>query len=169
MSPSLSSRRLRLDAFTPADVVALHELFSDPATHSVGSGTFTAFEQTEQWIGRRLVAQREHGLCWYAVRCAETGLLIGNCGMLKGRTGFEEPEIGYEIRASHRGRGYAAEAATAVLQECRAAGLSRVWATVRPQNTASRRIVDGLGMRLDHVESDGLLFYVIDLQSPEAG
>lgn len=165
MSPSLRTRRLRLDAFTVGDAAELHELFSDPATHTIGSGPFTDFTQTQQWIANRLAAQREHGLCWYAVRCPESGLLIGNCGMLRGRTGFAEPEIGYEIRASHRGHGYAAEAAAVVLTECRAAGLGRVWATVRPHNVASRRIVTRLGMRLDHVDGDGLQFYVKNWRS----
>ncbi len=85
--------------------------------------------------------------------------------MLRGRASFAEPEIGYEIRVSHRGRGYATEAATAVLQQCRAAGLTRVWASIRPHNTASRRIAGRLGMRVDRTENDdhgALLFYVID-------
>lgn len=168
MSPSLRTPRLRLDAFTADDAADLHELFADSQTHSIGTGPFTALAQTQQWIANRLAAQRNHGLCWYALRCVDTGLLIGNCGMLRGRTSFVEPEIGYEIRASHRGLGYATEAATAVLQQCRTAGLTRVWASIRPHNTASRRIADRLSMRMDHTDSDdrgALLFYVIDLRS----
>ncbi|MFD1367326.1 GNAT family N-acetyltransferase [Actinoplanes sichuanensis] len=168
MSPSLRTARLRLDAFTTDDTAELHELFTDPATHTIGSGPFVALEQTQRWIADRRAAQHDHGLCWYALRCAETGLLIGNCGMLKGRTGFQEPEIGYQIRASHRGHGYAVEAAEAVLQQCRAAGIRRVWATVRPHNSASRRILTRLGMHLDRTASDDrgdLLFYVIETTS----
>ncbi|WP_249999001.1 GNAT family N-acetyltransferase [Actinoplanes sp. M2I2] len=163
MSPSLSTRRLKLNAFTADDAVELHALFADPETHTIGSGPFTAFEQTERWIAARVTAQHDHGLCWYALRCSETGLLVGNCGMLKGRTSFEEPEIGYLIRASHRSRGYATEAATAVLEQCQAAGIRRVWASIRPHNTASRHIATRLGMHVDHTDNDGLLFYVIDL------
>ncbi|HEX9999663.1 MAG TPA: GNAT family N-acetyltransferase [Actinoplanes sp.] len=166
MSPSLHTRRLELNMFTVHDAAELHELFADPRTHTIGSGPFTAFEQTERWIARRLTTQRDHGLCWYGLRCADTGLLIGNCGILEGRTGFNEPELGYEVRASHRGRGYATEAATAVLDQCRAAGLARVWATIRPHNAASRHIAARLGMHLNRVDSDergDLLFYAADL------
>src|SRR4051812_4707382 len=92
MSPSLRTPRLRLDAFTADDAADLHELFADPQTHSIGTGPFTALAQTQQWIVNRQAAQRDHGLCWYALRCADTGLLIGNCGMLRGRTSFAEPE-----------------------------------------------------------------------------
>ncbi|GGN84206.1 N-acetyltransferase [Actinoplanes lobatus] len=166
MSRSLRTERLRLDAFTADDAVELHALFADPDTHTIGSGPFTAFEQTERWIDNRIAAQRDHGLCWYAVRCFETGLLIGNCGMLKGRTGCEEPELGYMIQASYRGRGYATEAAAAVLQQCHAVGVRRVWASIRPHNLASRHIVTRLGMHLDRTDNDDqgeLLFYAIDL------
>ncbi|WP_373872707.1 GNAT family N-acetyltransferase [Actinoplanes couchii] len=45
---------------------------------------------------------------------------------------FEEPEIGYEIRATPRGHCYATEAARAVLQQFRVVGLTRMWATIRP-------------------------------------
>jgi RimJ/RimL family protein N-acetyltransferase len=166
MRPSLISSRLQLTAFTEADTLELHDLFADPHTHTIGSGPFHAVEQTEQWIANRVLAQREHGLCWYALRDRAGGPLIGNCGMLKGRTGYVEPEIGYLIRASHRGQGYATEAAAAVVQECLLAGLTRVWATIRPANTGSRRVAEGLGMRVDRAETDhrgDLLYYVLNL------
>jgi ribosomal-protein-alanine N-acetyltransferase len=166
MSSSLRTSRLTLDAFTATDATELHELFADPQTHTIGSGPFTELAQTERWIANRAATQRDHGLCWYALRCLDTGLLIGTCGMLKGRTTVAEPEIGYLIRRSHQGRGYATEAALAVLDQCRATGLIRVWATIRPHNTASCRIARRLGMRVDRTETDDrgdLLFHVIDL------
>ncbi|MEV4347018.1 GNAT family N-acetyltransferase [Actinoplanes sp. NPDC049596] len=172
MRSSLTTPRLRLRHFTMDDLEELHELFADPLTHTIGSGPFTALSQTEQWIRNRTKAQAEHGLCWYALRDLDSGALIGNCGMLKGRTGYAEPEIGYMIRHSDQGRGFASEAARAVLAECRAAGLKRVWSSIRPANTASRRIVERLGLRVDRTEHDdrgALLFYVIDLSGPGGG
>jgi [ribosomal protein S5]-alanine N-acetyltransferase len=166
MRTALLTPRLRLTAFVSGDTAELHELFSDPLTHTIGSGPFASMSQTEQWIRNRMDAEREHGLCWYALRSRETDELIGNCGILKGRATFAEPEIGYLIGKSYRGRGLAGEAATAVVHECRAAGFSRLWASIRPYNTPSRRIVTQLGMRLertDHDERGALLWYVIDL------
>jgi RimJ/RimL family protein N-acetyltransferase len=164
--PALITPRLQLKAFTQADAAELHELFADPQTHTVGSGPFTSFAQTERWIANRLIAQRDHGLCWYALRDSASGRLIGNCGMLKGRASYGQPEIGYEIRASDRRQGYAAEAAQAVIEQCRTAGLARVWASIRPDNTGSRRIAAQLGMHIHRTESDNrgdLIFYFIDL------
>ena len=80
----------------------------------------------------------------------------------------DEPQIVRALKVILRSAGYATEAATAVLQQCRAAGLSRVWASIRPHNVASRHIVSRLGLHLDRTENDnrgGLLLYVIDLQA----
>jgi RimJ/RimL family protein N-acetyltransferase len=162
MQPSTTTSRLDLSSFEFDDVAELHECFSDPQTHTIGNGPFRDIEQTEAWIERRIATYRDCGLCWYALRERSTGRLVGNCGILLGRTGAAEPEIGYEIRYDSRGRGYAAEAVTAVMAECARAGVGRVWATVRPANAASLRVLDRIGMTLDHTEEDtkGALLYL---------
>ncbi len=111
-------------------------------TNTVGSGPFTALSQTQSWIDNRQAAFRDHGLAWYALRLCESGELIGNCGMLRGRSTCVEPELGYMISLAHQGRGYATEAATATMHECALSSFSRVWATIRPANIASRRIAE---------------------------
>lgn len=166
MRALLTTPRLQLSPFSLANTKELHELFSDPLTHTTGSGPFTSISQTEHWIRNRVTALQEHGLCMYALRERETNTLIGNCGMLKGRTTYTEPEIGYIIRKTHQGHGFASEAAAAVIDECRAAGIRRAWASIRPNNTPSRRIAERLGMRVqrtDHDDRGPLIFYVIDL------
>ncbi|MEU7979776.1 GNAT family N-acetyltransferase [Micromonospora sp. NPDC049081] len=171
MRTSLSTTRLLLRPFTFADAEALHAIFSDPETNTIGSGPFTSLPQTHQWIQNRIAAQQDHGLCWYALRAIDTGELIGNCGVLRGRSSYAEPEIGYMIHKTHQGQGLATEAATAVLKECRTSGIQRVWASIRPHNTASRRIVERLGMhaeRTDHDERGPLIFYTVDLRAPDA-
>ncbi|MBW6440033.1 GNAT family N-acetyltransferase [Actinoplanes hulinensis] len=172
MPPALHTERLALNTFTEDDAAELHELFADPRTHTTGSGPFTALAQTTRWIANRVATQRDHGLCWYALRRTDTDQLIGNCGLFPGRTGYAEPEIGYLIAEEHRGLGYAAEAVAAVLRHCRAAGLRRVWASIRPRNAASLRVAESAGMGLDHVETDergDLLLYVIDLAPATTG
>ncbi|MBF9128578.1 GNAT family N-acetyltransferase [Plantactinospora sp. S1510] len=162
MRPSLTSRRLDLVAFVSDDVEELHEIFSDPQTHTIGGGPFRDIQQTRAWITRRLISHRDLGLCWYALRERSTQRLVGNCGVFAGRTGITEPEIGYEIRYDSQRRGYATEAATAVISECARAGLRRVWATVRPANTASLHVLNRTGMILDHHDEDekGTLLYL---------
>jgi [ribosomal protein S5]-alanine N-acetyltransferase len=151
----LTTPRLSLRPFTLDDVDEWHVILADPLTHTIGSGPFTAPAQTEQWIRNRLAARQEHGLIWYAVRDRATDTLIGNCGLFPGRAGIE---IGYLIHQPRQGRGYATEAASAVLAEARSATIGPVWATIRPANTASIRTAERLGLRLARAE-EGLLFY----------
>jgi ribosomal-protein-alanine N-acetyltransferase len=165
MSDALTTKRLRLKVFDPSDVPELHEILSDPDTNTVGQGPFASIAETVAWVLRRQELYGSFGIAWYGLREQTTGDLIGNCGVLPGRTGVNEPEIGYLVRRQSRGCGYAMEAAEAVIEACRLAGLSRVWATIRPANVPSCRIAERLGMHVDHTEFDSLgelLFYVRD-------
>ncbi|NEC03775.1 GNAT family N-acetyltransferase [Streptomyces sp. SID7909] len=65
-------------------------------------------------------------------------------------------------RRSHQGRGLAAEAARAVLAECDAVGIPRVWATIRPRNAASLTVAARLGLAHAHTRTDerGKLLYL---------
>jgi ribosomal-protein-alanine N-acetyltransferase len=154
--------RLELRPFRPEDAAELHEIFSDPETHTIGQGPFTSLAQTAAWISRRAETERAHGLLWYAACDQGDGRMLGNCGLFAGRTGSAEPEIGYEVRRSCQGRGLATEAARAVLDDALASGTSRVWATIRPHNTASMRVAAKIGMTPRHMRPDsrGPLIYL---------
>lgn len=162
VTPLITTGRLELRPFRDEDAAELHEIFSDPATHTIGDGPLTSLARTAAWISRRAETEREHGLLWYAVRARADGRMLGNCGLFTGRTGSAEPEIGYEIRRSCQGQGLATEAAAAVLDDALASGISRVWATIRPHNTASLRVAAKIGMTPQHARPDsrGPLIYL---------
>ncbi|MFI9538031.1 GNAT family N-acetyltransferase [Nocardia fusca] len=71
--------------------------------------------------------------------------------------------MGYEIRRSWQGQGLAGEAAQAVLDEALASGIPRVWATIRPRNTASQHVATRIGMQHHSVgvDSKGRLLYLV--------
>ncbi|WP_159801473.1 GNAT family N-acetyltransferase [Arthrobacter zhaoguopingii] len=58
-----------------------------------------------------------------------------------------ETEIGWHFHPDSWGRGYAAEAASTVLQHGFAQGLQRVVAVTHPQNLRSQRVCGRIGMR----------------------
>jgi ribosomal-protein-alanine N-acetyltransferase len=122
VTPLIVTGRLELRPFGPEDAAKLHEIFSDPETHTIGQGPFTSLAETAAWISRRAETERQCGLLWYAVRAQDDDRILGNCGLFTGRTGSAEPEIGYEIRRSCQGRGLATEGAHA-----RARRTSRAW------------------------------------------
>lgn len=170
MRDAIEATRLELRCFQPSDAPELHEIFSDPMTHTIGAGAFTSLTETQTWIERRVRAFEDRGLAWYALRLRDSGVLVGNCGAFVGRTGSLEPELGYEVRLGYRGQGLASEAARAVLDECFASGFARVWATVRPHNRASLRIAARLGLvrEFSRVDERGELLYLSSAPRPAA-
>jgi ribosomal-protein-alanine N-acetyltransferase len=162
MSVRLRTARLDLRLPEASDADELHAVLSDPRTNTIGDGPFTSPGQTDRWIANRRRLHAEHGLAWYLVRLLDDGSLLGNCGMLTTRATVAEPEIGYLIRASHQGRGYATEAARGVLAEAATAGIATVWASIRPANGASCRVIERLGFQVQRTEDDAkgaLRFY----------
>jgi RimJ/RimL family protein N-acetyltransferase len=79
-----------------------------------------------------------------AMALADTGEMVGyiNChdAPLNGTI-----ELGYEVFARHRGRGYATEAVHVLLAWAHGQGVRRAVFSVSPDNAASRAIVHRLG------------------------
>ena len=79
-----------------------------------------------------------------------TGEEVGEVCLLVCDEGFE---IGWAVLEPYRGRGYAIEAARALLRHAfEDLGLEQVWAFVDEDNAASQRIAERLGM--EHVRSE---------------
>lgn len=90
---------------------------------------------------------RGYGL--WAIEEKESGWLVGRVGYFFPE-GWPAEEIGWLLRRDVWGRGYATEAATAVLAHGRALlGLERVIALIQPENAASIRLALRLGGSLD--------------------
>jgi RimJ/RimL family protein N-acetyltransferase len=67
---------------------------------------------------------------------------------------LEEPEIAYELFRHAHGRGYATEAAGAVLGAAKATGRKRLWSTVGAGNAPSLRVLEKLGFERDRVSTE---------------
>lgn len=74
--------------------------------------------------------------------------MIGNCGVRINDLDLAEGNIGYELRADMWGRGYATEAAGAMLAYgFNELGLHRIWAETVGENLGSQHVLTKLGMR----------------------
>ena len=81
-----------------------------------------------------------------AVALKEEGCVIGNLYFAPGD--FDTWELGYVFHDAYWGQGYAAEACRALLAEAFAKGnVRRVIAMCNPENAASWRLLERLGMR----------------------
>lgn len=80
----------------------------------------------------------------------ENQRLIGNCGIRLKSAGAHEADIGYELAPDQWKRGYATEAARAIVQfgftELR---LHRISAWCMAENAASAHVLEKLGMQLE--------------------
>lgn len=124
-------------------------VFRDPEVMHFGDGVQSA-AWVHQWLQRRLEDYRqEPGLGVWAVVEKSSGEVMGYCGLFffPDVCGQPEIEIGYRLARSHWGRGYATEAARAVRDYAfQTLGVQRLIALVDPENTASIRVAEKLGM-----------------------
>lgn len=87
------------------------------------------------------------------IHLADTALI--GFGGFKGPPVDSTVEIGYGIAPAYRGRGYATEAAGALLERAQAAGVSLVLAHTLAEPNASTRVLQHLGFRRAAVPDEG--------------
>ncbi|MFB7757007.1 GNAT family N-acetyltransferase [Streptomyces sp. NPDC056121] len=148
MSFHLETERLLLRPWAESDAAELRALHSER-----GNGTPTV-EYTRALIEQQLTGAATTGIALLPVQRRDEGDFIGYCGLIVGRSTVEEPEIAYELFQRAHGRGYATEAAGAVLDAATATGRKRLWSTVRAWNTPSLRVLEKLGFEREHVSTD---------------
>lgn len=96
------------------------------------------------------------------------GDFVGDCGLTwQSVNGTAVLEVGYHVRAEMQGRGFATEAARACVDLARRAHAPvLLTAIIHPENTASRRVAEHLGMT--HIDDDhahpGLVRTVMGMQ-----
>lgn len=150
----LTTRRLRLRPFAPADLEAAFAFFSDPAVMRFSlNGPHASRKATEDFIAANVNRQARLGFSIWAVDESEGGGLVGMCGLAEfGHPGLAGIELAYRLRRDRWGRGYATEAGRAALEfGFGTAGLARIIAAVEPANAASVRVLEKLEFR--HIET----------------
>ena len=87
-----------------------------------------------------------------ALTLKPSGRLIGNCGIRRKPDNDWEADIGYELDPDYWGKGYATEAARALVQHgFREMGLERISSWCIADNIASARVLERLGFRQEGV------------------
>jgi len=146
----IRTERLRMRVARPNDLNQLMEVFGDPvAMRYIGPEprAFTRDEVTER-IERARTFQRDLGMSLWACERLDTGEVIGDCGLVPVERKGPEIEIGYRLARRHWSQGFATEAARAALDHAFGPlGLERVIAVTHPENLASRRVCEKIGMR----------------------
>ncbi len=85
-----------------------------------------------------------------AITLPDSDRLIGNCGIRRKSDNDLEADIGYELAPEYWGKGYATEAALAIVEfGFRELKLHRVSSWCIADNAASSRVLERVGLRLE--------------------
>ncbi len=147
----LTTERLFLRYFQITDVEAMYGVFGDEEVMRFSDGVQTK-EWIQNWLQKQIENYQDGGFGPYAVVEKHKQEVIGYCGLsfLPDVNGQPEVEIGYRLRRSAWGQGYATEAVIAVLDYAfNALGLKRIIAMIDPTNVASIRVAEKVGMRYE--------------------
>lgn len=165
---SVETERLRLREVTPADVEELVRLHEDPEVAKYLGVRDRAWYEWRIEASRAEWDGRGHG--FVIVEDAESGRLLGRTG-LKFWPEFGETELGWVLRPEARGRGFATEAAGAVLDwGFESLDVPYITAMIRPGNDASVAVAERLGMsagRRDELNGDPIVVYSIERETWE--
>lgn len=138
--------------FTPEDGATMYDrVWTDvEVMRYVEPGGWPHAREESATLMRQLLSKfSERGFGQWGVVPKSTGELIGYCG-LRYLSKTDDVELLYGIAADCWGRGFVTEAARASLRfGFEVAGLERIVAVALPENTASRRVMEKLGMRLE--------------------
>lgn len=144
--------RLRFREMTLADLDVMSSMLGDPAVMAYYPAPKSR-EESRAWIQWNQANYARHGYGLWIVETHDGGF-VGDCGLTwQDVNGRSELEVGYHVRLELQGRGYATEAASACLEYARdVVRAGRLVAIIHPDNLASRRVAERIGMR--HLEDD---------------
>ncbi len=137
---------------TSGDLDNMAALLGDPLVMRYYPAPKTR-EGAAQWIAWNEANYAEHGCGLWIVETLH-GEFLGDCGLTWQQVnGRLELEMGYHLRPDRWGQGYATAAAAACRDFARdELHIERLVAIVHPDNVASRRVAEKIGMR--HIEDD---------------
>lgn len=149
MAAVLTTDRLRLEPCGTRHFAGLRAVNGDPAVMRFVGGRPQTPEETAAWIARAEARWRIHGYSWWVIRLGNRGGIIGACCLQHIENDpAQELEIGWRLLPGCWGRGYATEAAAAMLDYAFGAlAVTRLHAMADPANAASIRVMMRLGMR----------------------
>lgn len=150
--PELRTDRLVLRAWDDGDLAPFAAMNADPEVMHHFPAPLTR-EQSDEMVGRLWARAAQGRPSLWAVEVPGVARFIGFVGLLE--PSFESSftpcvEVGWRLAREHWGKGYAPEGARAALAwGFREAGLDEVVSFTVPANTASRRVMEKLGMHRD--------------------
>ena len=152
LSAVLQTERLILRRLSTEDAPFVFELVNDPDwLRFIGDRGVRTLDDAREYIRKGPLDSYERlGYGLYAVEQKEGGSPIGICGLVR-RDFLDDVDIGFALLPAFRGKGYAREAARAVMSHARDLGLDRILAITSPDNDASGRLLEEIGLHFERM------------------
>jgi RimJ/RimL family protein N-acetyltransferase len=150
---NLETQRLLLRRLTVNDAPFILTLLNEPSfIRYIGDKSVRDLEAARQYILNGPVASYDrHGFGLNLVELKESHTPIGICGLLK-RDELPDADIGFALLPDFWNKGFAFEAATAVLQDAHyRLSLERILAITSLDNEASINLLERLGFKFEKV------------------
>ena len=149
----IETDRLRLRPVTVKDAELMLAVWNDPAfiRHVLDRGIRTLEQAREAIESGAKKSFEDYGYGPYCLSLKSDGTLVGICGLFK-RDNLEDPDIGFSVLPAYCGKGYAGEAAVAVVDYARdELGIDILTAIVSPANAPSIGLIEKLGLTFDQM------------------
>ena len=148
----LRSPRLGFSIWTHADLPLAFDLWGDPKVTKLTGGPFTA-QQVRERLRREIDNHEQHEVQYWPIFLLETGQHIGCCGLQPHKPAERIYELGFQLHVAFWGRGFAREAAEAVVARAfTTLEICALYAGHHPDNHASRGVLQRLGFHYTHDE-----------------
>jgi RimJ/RimL family protein N-acetyltransferase len=143
----IETGRLWLREWVPDDAARFRSICTDPQVmRYIRDGSIWTDDEVAAFIERERARARTEGYCLWALILRDGGELVGQCG-LKQLAQTDMIETGWWIARARWGQGLATEAARAVRDAAFLRfGLERIVAIAHPDNAASIRVMEKIGM-----------------------
>ena len=154
----LETSRLIFRTFNDMDLSAMTAINQDPDVMKYFPSMLDQ-EQTKSFIKCIMSHYQKYGFSLYAVELKSTSEMIGFVGLLhRTKEEFNVPfmpatEIGWRLASKHWNKGYATEAATAVLNYAfNVLNLNKIVSFTVVDNKASRRVMEKIGLHHSSID-----------------
>jgi RimJ/RimL family protein N-acetyltransferase len=147
----LQASRLILRQQTTDDAEFIFALVNDPSwLRFIGDRGVHSVDDARNYILKGAMdSYSRHGFGLYVTALKDSGTPVGICGLVKRET-LADVDIGFAFLPQYAGMGYAYESACAVMEHARNdIGLKRVIAITNPDNLASIRLLEKLGLTFE--------------------
>src|SRR5262249_11716175 len=148
-----TTERLLLKHLSLDDAEFMHALVNDPGwLRFIGDRGVRSVDDAREYLRKGALASYDkHGFGLYLMQRRADDARIGICGLVK-RDTLPDVDIGFALLPQYAGCGYALEAARATLEHARCdIGLRRLVAITSPDNHASRRLLEKIGLAFERM------------------